>query len=224
MSTVYLAGPIAGCNRGEANNWRHDVMAKLRPYGIFGVSPLRCEPLIGERYGMGCDDPRFGTARAIASKNFFDVQSCDFTLCYMPQEINERRLSLGTIIELAWAHSLRKPTLLVTQDPLLLEHAVVQANASWILGTLDEAVEGEAEPEEEEQPEPPKPAPKKAVAPKPPLPGRPAPGKSPAPSKAPAAKMPAKAPPAKVPAKAPVKAGTPVKSVPGKKAPPPVKR
>ncbi len=65
--TVYLAGPIAGCDKGEANDWRWHVAGKLRASGIVGISPLRCEPLVGERYMVGYEDPRFGTARAIAS-------------------------------------------------------------------------------------------------------------------------------------------------------------
>ena len=141
MKAVYLAGPIAGCDRGEANLWRHDVSFRLKDHGIVGISPLRCEPLIGERYGVGYDDPRFGSSRAIASKNFLDVQMCDMTLCYLPRDLNERRLSIGTIIELAWAHSLRKPTILVSDYPFITEHPVVQANASWILTTLDDAVD-----------------------------------------------------------------------------------
>jgi nucleoside 2-deoxyribosyltransferase len=141
MKSIYLAGPISDCDRGEANNWRSDLRIKLAAYDIRGISPLRCEPLVGERYGLGIPDPRFGTARAIASKNFLDVQMCDITLCYMPKNLNERRLSVGTLCELAWAHALRKPTILVSDFPFLLEHPVVQANASWILSTLDEAVE-----------------------------------------------------------------------------------
>jgi len=141
MKNVYLAGSIAGCDKGEANAWRSDIRVKLAAFDIAGISPLRCEPLIGERYGVEHEDPRFGTARAIASKNFFDVQTCDMTLCYMPRDLNERRLSVGTLIELAWAHALRKPTILVSDYPFLLSHPVVQANASWILPTLDSAVE-----------------------------------------------------------------------------------
>ena len=137
--SVYLAGSIAGCDRTEANDWRYRMIAELAAYGILGISPLRCEPLIGDRYMVGYADPRFGTARAIASKNRLDVQRCDMTLCYMPAALNERRVSLGTIIELAWAHALDKPTILVSDFPLVLEHPVVQANASWILTTLDEA-------------------------------------------------------------------------------------
>ncbi len=139
MRTVYLAGSITDCTKGEANDWRHNVSARLKEHGIIGISPLRCEPLIGERYQLTHQDPRFGTAKAIASKNFFDVQSCDITLAYMPREVNERRLSIGTICELAWATALRKPTILVTDYPFVRDHPVVQANASWTLETLDEA-------------------------------------------------------------------------------------
>src|SRR3990167_934591 len=141
MMRVYLAGSIAGCTGPEANDWRHGVIAQLAIHGITGISPLRCEPRRGERYGVSYEDPRFGTPRAIASKNFLDVQNTDMTLCYMPMALNERRLSVGTIIELAWAHALRKPTILVTDYPFLLEHPVVQANASWVLSTLDEAID-----------------------------------------------------------------------------------
>lgn len=141
MKAIYLAGPIAGCDIKEANDWRHDLSYLLGQHGIRGVSPLRCEPLIGERYSVGYEDPRFGTPRAIASKNFMDVQMCDMTLCYFPKDLNVRRLSIGSVIELAWAHSLRKPTILVSDYEFLTEHPVVQANASWILKTLPEAVD-----------------------------------------------------------------------------------
>lgn len=141
MKTVYLAGAITDCNIGEANDWRAIVSARLSPYDIRGISPLRCEPAVNGRYTLGTPDPRFGVPRAIAAKNFLDVQMCDMTLCYMPRGINERRLSLGTIIELAWAHALRKPTILVSDYPFIVEHPVVQANAGWIVTTLDEAVD-----------------------------------------------------------------------------------
>lgn len=139
MKTVYLAGSITDCNTGEANNWRQFMQKTLAQHGIRGISPLRCEPLHGERYALSSQDPRFGTAKAIASKNFLDVQLCDMTCCYMPRDINERRLSVGTLMELAWAHALRKPTILVSDYPFVTEHPVVQANASWTLATLAEA-------------------------------------------------------------------------------------
>lgn len=141
MRHVYLAGPITDCNRWEANDWRAAVNIKLDDHGIIGVSPLRCEPLMGERYTLSNADPRFGTAKAIGAKNFYDVQTCDITLAYMPRKLNERRLSVGTLGELHWAHALGKRTILVSDYPFLTEHPVVLASSSWVLSTLDEAID-----------------------------------------------------------------------------------
>lgn len=138
--TVYLAGPILACNKSEANDWRYYVADKLQPHGIIGVSPLRCEPLIGERYSMGYQDPKFGTARAIGSKNVFDVKHCDMTLAYLPTPPEGRHQSYGTIIELAWAHMLGCPAILVSDDPGVMEHPVINACAGWMLNDLDDAV------------------------------------------------------------------------------------
>lgn len=134
--TVYLAGPILGRTHGEANEWRDDLRARLEDHGIQGISPLRCEPLIGERYSTEYPDPKFGTPRAIASKNMTDVRRCDMTLCYMPKGLT---FSKGTLIELAWAHAFNKPTILVSDDPGTVNHPVVQSCAGWVLDNLDDA-------------------------------------------------------------------------------------
>lgn len=139
--TVYLAGPIGGCSKGEANDWRGFASDYLDRYDLLGISPLRCEPLIGKRYTNESADPKFGTARAIGSKNIYDVRRCDMTLVYLPRELNERKPSYGSVIELAWAHMLGKPTVLVTDDPALREHPVVNACAGWVLDDLEEGLE-----------------------------------------------------------------------------------
>lgn len=141
MKTVYLAGPITDCDRGEANTWREQVSGRLAKHNIMGISPLRCEPLMGERYRISSADPRFGTPRAIASKNLFDVRSCDMTFAYLPRELNQRQPSFGTICEMAWAFSEGRPVILVTDDPYMQAHPVIQACASWTLGTLEEGLD-----------------------------------------------------------------------------------
>lgn len=138
MKTVYLAGPITGCDRDEANDWRLYVSLALAPALIQGISPLRCEPLIGERYRPHYADPKFGRANAIASKNVFDVKACDMMLAYLPQQDWP---SVGTIWELGIAVGERKPTIVVCQCPRLAEHPVIQAASNWLLDDLDDAVE-----------------------------------------------------------------------------------
>ena len=141
IPTVYLAGPIMGCSQAEANDWRIAVATQLDAADIRGVSPLRCEPLTVERYPPQNSDPKFGTARAIGSKNVFDVRRCDLTLAFFPAFANEMRPSYGTVIEIAWAHILGKPVVVVSDDPFILEHPVINACAGWILPNLDEAIE-----------------------------------------------------------------------------------
>ena len=137
---VYLAGPILGCTGPEANDWRIDVAAKLADHSIIGISPLRCEPLIGERYTAEHPDPRFGVARAIAAKNRFDVRSCDITLAYLPKEMGPN-VSIGTIIECAWADDADKQVILVSDHPKIVNHPVLDACVDWKLGTLAEAID-----------------------------------------------------------------------------------
>lgn len=137
---VYLAGPIMGCTKGEANDWRHYVADKLKPQGIIGISPLRCEPLIGERYNLTYEDPRFGTPRAIAAKNRYDVMQCDLTLAYLPKEMGDN-ISLGTVGEIFWADTYDKRVILVSDHEKIVKHPVIDAAVDWKLTTLDEAVE-----------------------------------------------------------------------------------
>lgn len=142
MRTVYLAGPILGTTELEAKNWRNAVAAELVHHGIRGISPLRCEPIVGEVYGTGNNaDPMFGTARAIASKNFFDVQQCDITFAYLPKSLEKKSVSIGTVLEIGWAYALRKPVVLVTDDPYLATHPVLNSCAAWLVPTLDQGIE-----------------------------------------------------------------------------------
>lgn len=141
MKTVYLAGPITGCDKGEANDWRHAFGRRLEHAGIRGVSPLRCEPLIGERYLPNYADPLFGVPSAIAAKNKADVRLCDLTLAYLPRTIIARRPSYGTVGELFWADAFGKPTIVVSDCEIVRSNPVILAAAGWMLDDLDQAYE-----------------------------------------------------------------------------------
>ncbi len=131
---IYLAGPIAGCDKGEANDWRERISAHLTD-GIVGISPLRCEPLIGDKYELAYDDKRFGTPAAINGKNLLDVGACDLILAYLPD-----KSSLGTITEIAWGMVLRKPIILVSGCADVVNHPLYIANIGWILDNFDDAL------------------------------------------------------------------------------------
>jgi len=140
-ATVYLAGPILDMRKGEANDWREEVTKALAWHNVVGISPLRCEPLVGDPYTAGTACPKFGTAKAIGSKNVFDVRKCDMILAYIPNPGEGRHHSWGTICEMSWAFALGKPAVLVSEDPDVRNHPVLNATAGWVVESLDDGVE-----------------------------------------------------------------------------------
>jgi nucleoside 2-deoxyribosyltransferase len=62
-------------------------------------------------------------------------------LAYLPKELNDRRPSYGTSIEIGWAIGLRKPLIVVSDDEYLTEHPLIKHNASWRFNNLEDAVE-----------------------------------------------------------------------------------
>lgn len=128
---VYLAGPIMDCDFGEANDWRKYAAGVLRPHNIIGISPLRCEPIHGEKYSAQYADHRFGVPRAIAAKNKFDVRRCEMTLALLPKPAPGRVQSMGTLQEIAWADEAGRMTIQVTDDPLVIVHPVVDSAKGW---------------------------------------------------------------------------------------------
>lgn len=125
---IYLAGPIAGQTVEQANNWRNWMEENLAKHDMQGVSPLRCEPIIGEVYGHEYDDNRFGHPQVIAAKNKEDVRRCDLTFAYLP---GEHPASVGTLQEIGWAAGLGKPIILVTDNDYVLNNAVIKATVPW---------------------------------------------------------------------------------------------
>lgn len=133
---IYLAGPITGCTLGGANDWRNAFslrLAQINP-NLVGVSPLRCEPLVGDRYGPQYEDKRFGTPQAIANKNLEDVRRADCVVAYIPASTTEEtgHVSVGTLCELNWAVGLNKPRILISDVEYVSNNPVIRAITPWI--------------------------------------------------------------------------------------------
>ena len=110
MAKVYLAGPMEGCSDDEMLVWRKAATLSLNE-GIKAVSPVRIDSIF---------------TTAIITQNQYDVRECDVTLAYLPKCISDRRCSYGTICEIAWAHAQNKPVVIVSDDPYVHDHPVIQ--------------------------------------------------------------------------------------------------
>ena len=68
----------------------------------------------------------------------YDKSGDDLILAYLPRELNERRPSYGTVIEIGWAIGLRKPIIVVTDDDYLSEHPLIKAKSNWIFDNFND--------------------------------------------------------------------------------------
>lgn len=147
---IYLAGPIAGCSYGEATDWREYVTARFMP-GIIGISPMRLKEWCQRvntikdvsQYEKVTTEAEYlisGESHAIRARDFNDVRTCDMTFINLPKELNDRRPSWGTGIEIGWGSAIQKPMVLVTDDDNLAAHPLVRESAGWIVPTLEMGV------------------------------------------------------------------------------------
>ncbi len=127
-SRLYLAGPIEGCEHKEITEWRDNSIRFFSDASnqIITVNPFRAE------------ERAIKFSQTIFDKNWYDCQQCDAILAYLPKEINDRRPSIGTLFEIAWFISMRKPIFIVSDDPVCVSHPLIKANTGWIYKNFED--------------------------------------------------------------------------------------
>lgn len=122
---IYLAGPITGCNYNSARfGWRQDfknaldtVQAVKHTEHIQCYSPMREKEFLEKDQCIGAELNYeslhgFGTPQGILTRDHNDVKECDAMIaCFL----GATRVSIGTCIEIGFAHAYRKPLILVME-------------------------------------------------------------------------------------------------------------
>lgn len=138
--TVYLAGPITGLSYDGATDWRYGVMKALAPE-IDAFSPLR-----GKNYLLGqttiqdsYNEHVMSTSKAIFARDHFDCKRCDALFVNL---LGAKRVSIGTVMEIAWAHAYGKIVILVMErEGNVHEHSMLREACAYRVETLEEAVD-----------------------------------------------------------------------------------
>ncbi len=143
--SVYLAGPITGCGYPEATNWRNEVTNLLRVDGrpnstIRCFSPLRAKLYLSEEKSIS--DSYEGTVlssqRGIFARDSFDCQRCDILFVNL---LGAERVSIGTVMEIAWAWAYKKPIVLVIEEKgNIHEHAMIKEACPFTVHTIKDGV------------------------------------------------------------------------------------
>ena len=135
----YLGGPITGSSFDDCVDWREDFI-KLFPTEIQGLSPMR-----GKSYLEGLDqisdsyDTVLSCSRGIMTRDFNDCTRADVCVFNF---MNAKRISIGSIMELAWAWSLRIPTIVIMEDNgNCHDHAMLREATGFRVKSLQEAAD-----------------------------------------------------------------------------------
>lgn len=161
--TVYLSGPITGLSYQEARyGWRQEVADALvrskddiALTGITVLSPMRHEAHLAEMTDIDTHYPDhfFSKPKVIVEKDRLDIKRSDVVLVNV---LGAKRVSIGTVSEIAMAYEQGKQIVLVMEDansidnrqyetdPLSSnphEHPFVTELVSLRLNNLDDAVE-----------------------------------------------------------------------------------
>lgn len=136
--TLFLAGPLTGISYRDALDWRSYVESKLPP-DVIAFSALRGKEYVAKEAVLKDAYPNhlLSTPQGTITRDRFDVSRCDALFVNF---LKADRVSIGTIMEMAWADSWRIPIILAMENGNIHDHAFVRQVAAFITDDLDEAI------------------------------------------------------------------------------------
>lgn len=141
--TIYLAGPITGLTFDDADEWRVSARRFLDSKNIDGLSPLRGKSYLknlGELTAQCLQEGQAGLLslpRSIMTRDFYDATTCDVLLVNL---LGATRISIGTMMEVAWAYQKRTPIVCCMEAGNVHEHAMLNEAIGFRVNTLEEGL------------------------------------------------------------------------------------
>lgn len=139
---VYLAGPITGLDYKGCTDWREEAIAKLSP--VKGMSPMRGKDYLANLAEMPHKSDELAaighvmsTSRGIMTRDRYDCTKCDVLLVNF---LGAKKVSIGTVMEVAWADANRIPIVCIMEPGNIHEHGMVDEAIGFRVGSLDEAI------------------------------------------------------------------------------------
>jgi nucleoside 2-deoxyribosyltransferase len=139
---VYLAGPISGLTFEQAVDWREGVQKIFETISpeIQAFSPLRKKNFLKDKgvLTQSYDCHPLATDRGINTRDHYDCSTSDLILCNL---LGATTVSIGTVMEIAWAFAYRKPLIVAMEDENNLhEHPMIREAISYRVNNLPDAL------------------------------------------------------------------------------------
>lgn len=125
---VYLSGPMGGCSFKEMNDWRVYAAEKLNS------DTLKC--ILPTRSFTEKEVPK-ETDKWINRRDYFD---CVRSQCLLVNFQGMKHLSIGTIMEIAWAFQKQIHIVCVCEPDGPQSHPMLQDSITHEVATLDEGI------------------------------------------------------------------------------------
>lgn len=138
---VYLAGPITGLSFGDCTDWREYVHNEVSSK-ILTMSPMRGKQFLSERAKAGLisgsyEDSPLASYKGINTRDYFDVQRTDAIFVNF---LGAKTVSIGTVMEIAWARAFSKPVVCVMEEENIHRHTMLEYACGYIVPTLEEGI------------------------------------------------------------------------------------
>lgn len=144
--SVYLAGPITGLTYDDGQEWRETMKRTFDAYGIDAYSPLRAKQYL-KKYGeldSGGLKSAYLKEHPLSSPSGIvarDRNDCTHRDAVLANLLGAERVSIGTVMEIAWADLARVPCVVVMEEGNVHDHAMIHATAGFVTDDMDEAVD-----------------------------------------------------------------------------------
>lgn len=125
---VYLSGPMGGCSFDQMTSWRKEASEKLNSASVKCIEPTRSfsSELIPKE-----------TDKWINRRDYFD---CVRSQCLLVNFKGMKHISIGTVMEIAWAYQKQIPIVLVAEPDGPQNHPMLKDSITHEVATLDEGI------------------------------------------------------------------------------------
>ncbi len=122
---VYLAGPITGQSYEQTTNWRERVTPLLGGVNIKAYSPMRGKAYLSkeEKIQDSYSDSTMSSITGINVRDYNDVKTADAILVNFLG--SGERISIGTVMEIAWARAFQIPIVIVMEKDNIHHHGML---------------------------------------------------------------------------------------------------
>jgi nucleoside 2-deoxyribosyltransferase len=137
---VYLAGPITGLTYDGAQDWRSTVSKALDSNQVECLTPMRGKSFLKQEGTIhsGSWDHITCTSKGITRRDMFDTVNAT---CLFVNLLGAERVSIGTVMELAWSYLKQIPTIVVMEEGNIHgKHVMVQESCTYTVRTVEEGL------------------------------------------------------------------------------------